>query len=104
VQDTIRGHGFNLKASTGRRWLTLSYRTEAEARVIRRQARPVDSQAARRPRFEPPKSKPNDHTDHGDSGSNPCGLFIPVRLGKTARRPARSDRVGNCRFVPRPTR
>ena len=35
VQDTIRGHGFNLKDSTGRRWLTLSYRTEAEARVAR---------------------------------------------------------------------
>jgi hypothetical protein len=36
VQDTIRGHGFNHKDSTGRRWLTLSYRTEAEARAARK--------------------------------------------------------------------
>jgi hypothetical protein len=35
-QDTIRGHGFNLKDSTGRRWLTPSYRTEAEVRVTRK--------------------------------------------------------------------
>jgi hypothetical protein len=36
VQSTIRGRGFNLKDDTGRRWFTLSYRTEAEARVARK--------------------------------------------------------------------
>ena len=29
------GWGFNLKDSTGRRWITLTYRTEAEAKVAR---------------------------------------------------------------------
>jgi hypothetical protein len=29
------GYGFNLKDSTGRRWITLTYRTEPEAKAAR---------------------------------------------------------------------
>jgi hypothetical protein len=34
THDTY-GYGFNLKDSTGRRWLTLIYQTEAEAKAAR---------------------------------------------------------------------
>jgi hypothetical protein len=29
------GYGFNLKDKTGRRWITLTYKTEAEAKAAR---------------------------------------------------------------------
>jgi hypothetical protein len=36
VQRTNDGPGFNLKDSSGRRWITLVYQTEAEAKAARK--------------------------------------------------------------------
>jgi hypothetical protein len=35
VQKTSGGYGFNLKDSSGRRWITLAYRTDTEANDAR---------------------------------------------------------------------